>query len=64
MTWTLNFEVKDNKIDPESIHIGGTLPAGVVSVYGYQNQHSRSVTINIGGLSAAVGVSTPSMPAD
>lgn len=60
MTWALNFQIKDNKVDVESVRVSGTMPDGEVALYGHQTDTGQSLSVVTGGLTAgASSYTTP-----
>lgn len=52
MSWSVNFQIKDGKIDPETAVYSGDVPDTTVMVNGHENDVQRSLGVNAGGLSA------------
>jgi hypothetical protein len=58
MTWNINLQIKDGRVDPDSLRVVGTPPDGPININGHQGDQGRGIALgaaglNISGYSAA-----------
>lgn len=57
MTWAISFEVKDGGIESRTLTLSGTMPDGIVSIYGHTGDGTKGVSVNVAGMTASAAAS-------